>query len=80
MRQIVYNVFSTAENVERSIICKLDLDVGKIQGFKDAIENTYWFEFFMGIKSKNLHSFKYLSSLFPKYSLCYLFTSANGTF
>jgi hypothetical protein len=26
----------------------MDLDVQKVQEFKDAIENTYWFEFFMG--------------------------------
>eukprot|EP00250_Pteridium_aquilinum_P031290 c4336_g1_i1 orf=498-2270(-) len=35
------------KNVLRSIICKLDLDESKVQEFKDAIENTYWFEFFM---------------------------------
>ncbi|MCO5561759.1 hypothetical protein L7F22_015382 [Adiantum nelumboides] len=35
------------KDVQRSIICKLNLDENKVQEFKDAIENTYWFEFFM---------------------------------
>lgn len=38
----------SAGNVQRSVICKLELDEVKVQEFKDAIENTYWFEFFMG--------------------------------
>ncbi|MCO5601910.1 hypothetical protein L7F22_056036 [Adiantum nelumboides] len=35
------------KDVQRIIICKLNLDENKVQEFKDAIENTYWFEFFM---------------------------------
>nr|DAD24290.1 TPA_asm: hypothetical protein HUJ06_025754 [Nelumbo nucifera] len=37
------------KNVDRATICELALDAAKVKQFKDAIENTYWFEFFMGI-------------------------------
>ncbi|KAI3448330.1 hypothetical protein Pfo_004995 [Paulownia fortunei] len=33
--------------VEKTTICELELDEGKVKQFKDAIENNYWFEFFM---------------------------------
>ncbi|KAK9270386.1 hypothetical protein L1049_025965 [Liquidambar formosana] len=36
------------KNVEKSTICALELDAAKVKQFKDAIENSYWFEFFMG--------------------------------
>ncbi|CAB4298276.1 unnamed protein product [Prunus armeniaca] len=35
------------KNVDRAIICQLELDDQKVKQFKDAIENSYWFEFFM---------------------------------
>ncbi|KAM1120413.1 hypothetical protein ACFX13_045270 [Malus domestica] len=35
------------ENVDRATICQLELDDQKVKQFKDAIENNYWFEFFM---------------------------------
>eukprot|EP01018_Ginkgo_biloba_P034370 Gb_13844 [translate_table: standard] len=35
------------KNVDKSKICKLELDSEKVQQFKDAIENMYWSEFFM---------------------------------
>ncbi|KAG9132545.1 hypothetical protein Leryth_008477 [Lithospermum erythrorhizon] len=35
------------KNVDKSTICELDLDEAKIKQFKGAIENSYWFEFFM---------------------------------
>ncbi|GLJ40297.1 hypothetical protein SUGI_0828140 [Cryptomeria japonica] len=35
------------KTVERGTICELELDAAKVKQFKDAIENTYWFEFFM---------------------------------
>ncbi|KAI6701722.1 hypothetical protein NL676_016046 [Syzygium grande] len=35
------------KNVEKGVICPLELDEGKVKQFKDAIENSYWFEFFM---------------------------------
>ncbi|XP_077226323.1 transmembrane 9 superfamily member 1-like [Tasmannia lanceolata] len=35
------------KNVDRSSICKLDMDAAKVNQFKNAIENAYWFEFFM---------------------------------
>lgn len=35
------------KNVEKGLICQLDLNEGKVKQFKDAIENSYWFEFFM---------------------------------
>ena len=37
------------ENVDRSVICQLELDEAKVKHFKDAIENSYWFELFMGM-------------------------------
>ncbi|KAK5837217.1 hypothetical protein PVK06_013027 [Gossypium arboreum] len=36
------------KNVDKSTICQLELDEVKVRQFKDAIENSYWFEFFMG--------------------------------
>ncbi|KAJ8768156.1 hypothetical protein K2173_021096 [Erythroxylum novogranatense] len=35
------------KNVDRASICQLELDEAKVKHFKDAIENNYWFEFFM---------------------------------
>ncbi|XP_078157331.1 transmembrane 9 superfamily member 1-like [Carex rostrata] len=34
-------------NVDRSTSCTLELDASKVQQFTDAIENAYWFEFFI---------------------------------
>ncbi|MBA0606018.1 hypothetical protein Godav_018539, partial [Gossypium davidsonii] len=39
---------SQIENVDRGTICQLELDEAKVRQFKDAIESSYWFEFFMG--------------------------------
>ncbi|PKA46971.1 hypothetical protein AXF42_Ash011645 [Apostasia shenzhenica] len=36
-----------AENVEKGSICSIELDDPKVKQFKDAIENSYWFEFFI---------------------------------
>ncbi|KAL7002020.1 Transmembrane 9 superfamily member 1 [Sarracenia purpurea var. burkii] len=35
------------KNVDKSLICELELDEAKVKQFKDAIESSYWFEFFM---------------------------------
>ncbi|XP_076906776.1 transmembrane 9 superfamily member 1-like [Bidens hawaiensis] len=35
------------KNVDKTTICKLGLDESKVKQFKEAIENSYWFEFFM---------------------------------
>ncbi|PKI74859.1 transmembrane 9 superfamily member 1-like [Punica granatum] len=35
------------KNVDKATICHLELDEAKVRHFKDAIENSYWFEFFM---------------------------------
>lgn len=35
--------------MEKTVICQLTLDDTKVKQFKDAIENSYWFEFFMGM-------------------------------
>ncbi|XP_077241439.1 transmembrane 9 superfamily member 1-like [Tasmannia lanceolata] len=35
------------KNVDRKSICALELNAAKVNQFKDAIENAYWFEFFM---------------------------------
>ncbi|RZC62671.1 hypothetical protein C5167_024434 [Papaver somniferum] len=37
------------KNVDRSSICEINLDAPKVKEFKDAIESSYWFEFFMGM-------------------------------
>ncbi|KAI9397004.1 hypothetical protein POPTR_004G218300v4 [Populus trichocarpa] len=36
-----------AKNVDKAVICQLELDEAKVKQFKDAIENSYWFEFFI---------------------------------
>jgi hypothetical protein len=36
-------------NVEKTVYCQIDLDEAKVKHFKDAIENNYWLEFFMGM-------------------------------
>lgn len=36
------------ENVDKGSICELELDEMKVKQFKDAIENNYWSEFFIG--------------------------------
>lgn len=40
---------SLIENVDKGSICDLELDETKVKQFKDAIENNYWFEFFIGM-------------------------------
>ncbi|XP_004504187.1 transmembrane 9 superfamily member 1-like [Cicer arietinum] len=35
------------KNVDKTVFCQIDLDDAKAKQFKDAIENNYWFEFFM---------------------------------
>ncbi|KAI3460687.1 hypothetical protein Pfo_017350 [Paulownia fortunei] len=35
-------------DVEKTKICEIELDAAKAKQFKDAIDNSYWFEFFMG--------------------------------
>lgn len=40
------NIF--AGDVEKTTICEIELDAEKAKQFKDAIDNSYWFEFFMG--------------------------------
>jgi len=35
--------------VDKAVICQLELDEAKVKQFKDAIENSYWFEFFIGM-------------------------------
>ena len=35
-------------NVDRGSICTIELDATKVKQFADAIENSYWFEFFIG--------------------------------
>jgi len=36
-------------NVDKTVFCRIELDEAKVKQFKDAIENIYWFEFFMGM-------------------------------
>ncbi|KAK4413371.1 Transmembrane 9 superfamily member 1 [Sesamum alatum] len=35
-------------DVERTTICEIELEAAKVKQFKDAIDHSYWFEFFMG--------------------------------
>lgn len=42
-------MLSLTENVEKTTVCKLELDEPKAMQFKQAIENSYWFELFMGM-------------------------------
>ncbi|CAM8930966.1 unnamed protein product [Rhodiola kirilowii] len=35
------------KNVEKGAVCELELDESKADQFMDAIENSYWFEFFI---------------------------------
>lgn len=35
------------KNTDKTTICELELDPTKAKQFKDAIENSYWFEFFI---------------------------------
>ncbi|KAL1366013.1 hypothetical protein HN51_013926 [Arachis hypogaea] len=35
------------KHVEKTVFCQIALDEAKVKQFKDAIENNYWFEFFM---------------------------------
>ncbi|KMT20136.1 hypothetical protein BVRB_1g001520 [Beta vulgaris subsp. vulgaris] len=35
------------KNTEKTTICELELDPTKAKQFRDAIENSYWFEFFI---------------------------------
>ncbi|THU53405.1 hypothetical protein C4D60_Mb10t14060 [Musa balbisiana] len=35
-------------NVEKGSICAIELDAAKVAQFTSAIENSYWFEFFIG--------------------------------
>ncbi|XP_052138718.1 transmembrane 9 superfamily member 1-like [Oryza glaberrima] len=67
-------------NEERGSICTLELDSKKVQQFSDAIDNSYWFEFFMddlplwgfvGETDKNNENKRYLythKSILVKYN------------
>ncbi|KAJ3675209.1 hypothetical protein LUZ60_004251 [Juncus effusus] len=35
------------KNVDKSTICTIELEASKVKQFSDAIENSYWFEFFI---------------------------------
>lgn len=34
-------------DVEKTTVCEIELDAAKVKHFEDAIDNSYWFEFFM---------------------------------
>ncbi|KAK1424637.1 hypothetical protein QVD17_19970 [Tagetes erecta] len=55
MNLSIVNLIS--KNVEKARICELELDESKVKQFKEAIENTYWFEFFIGFVG-DLHTDK----------------------
>lgn len=35
--------------MDKGPICTIELDASKVQQFTDAIENSYWFELFIGM-------------------------------
>lgn len=45
----IFDMFILAENVDKTTVCELELDEPKVMQFKQAIENNYWFELFMGM-------------------------------
>uniref|UniRef100_A0A803KZZ9 Transmembrane 9 superfamily member n=1 Tax=Chenopodium quinoa TaxID=63459 RepID=A0A803KZZ9_CHEQI len=40
--------FKFGKSTDKTTMCELELDPTKAKQFKDAIENSYWFEFFIG--------------------------------
>lgn len=56
-------LFYLAENTEKTTICELELDPTKAKQFRDAIENSYWFEFFIGMVF--IHDTHYMYQLLP---------------
>lgn len=68
--------FLLTGDVEKRSICELKLDASKIARFKYAIDNSYWFEFFMGTVFHDI--FMILSILFN--SFCYLTCTNFYTF
>uniref|UniRef100_A0A803M357 Transmembrane 9 superfamily member n=1 Tax=Chenopodium quinoa TaxID=63459 RepID=A0A803M357_CHEQI len=40
--------FKFGKSTDKTTICELELDPTRAKQFKDAIENSYWFEFFIG--------------------------------
>jgi hypothetical protein len=45
------------ENVDKGAICTIELDAQKVQQFANAIENSYWFELFIGMENPHLDLF-----------------------
>ncbi|AQK39593.1 Transmembrane 9 superfamily member 1 [Zea mays] len=62
------------KNVEKGFICTLELDAKKVQQFADAIESSYWFEFFIGFvgesdkNSENKHYLYTHKNILVKYN------------
>jgi len=48
------NVPFVLENVDKGAICTIELDAQKVQQFANAIENSYWFELFIGMENPHL--------------------------
>ncbi|KAL9256961.1 Transmembrane 9 superfamily member 1-like protein, partial [Drosera capensis] len=42
------------KNVDKGSICELELDEAKVEQFKEANENSYWLEFFIGFVGEHL--------------------------
>ncbi|CAL5358458.1 unnamed protein product [Camellia sinensis] len=54
------------KNMEKTTICDLELDEAKVKQFKDAIESSYWFEFFMGmLRTYDLPLWGFVGNLHP---------------
>ena len=59
-----------AENLDRVSICELELDQSKATQFRDAIENSYWFELFIGTSCIQVGSMKLLHYNLLIFSIC----------
>ncbi|KAK1414698.1 hypothetical protein QVD17_30448 [Tagetes erecta] len=64
------------KNVEKARIYELELDESKVKQFKEANENNYWFEFFIGYASVK-HAFSLLCDLYI-HMLCDLIIVGGG--
>lgn len=57
-------IWHLAENVEKTTICELKFNEANVKHFKEAIDDNYWFEFFMGTPSSLFFFLLYLNHTF----------------
>ncbi|KAK1385032.1 hypothetical protein POM88_022767 [Heracleum sosnowskyi] len=57
IKQMIHQIdIKYLKNVNKGTICELELDEDKVKQFKEPIENSYWFEFFMEFEVDPLKS------------------------